>query len=504
VDASGWSTQRGTEYVLSRAYNGPTCARQVSDVVAQAERSLRRVRMTGSGLSFSDVAICDDWLLSPRGLARIFDDVDRSRLRSGLASASRLVRIQSGVRIRELNQTLDRRGLALANMGGWDEQTFVGAAMTGTHGSGLDYGPLASQIASIQLVGPGGRLLQVEPSNGITDRATFAGHLEDDSSLRIDLVQDDDLFDAVVVSMGSMGIVYAVVLEAVPKFWLIERRTLTTWEDLAASTGDLPRLVRGEAVSSDLGRPDHFEVFYTPYSDATGKHMALLTQRWRRAPEPPIRGTNRQGSIWYSLLTALGLGADMAHLLEPYVARFDRAQILSFHQTALSQLAEDHYVNVGYEVFNTGRPNQLMVYGIEMAFDVSQAVEAVNRSFALATSLANDGIYQTSPISLRFVAASGAHLAMQHGRTTMTMEVPMAVGIPGAEEVLRRYELELMSSMGARPHWGLDRNVLHGTDQVARLYPQWPRWRDAFRRLNPLGVFDGRFTDRLGISGRSV
>jgi hypothetical protein len=57
--------------------------------------------------------------------------------------------------------------------------------------------------------------------------------------------------------------------------------------------------------------------------------------------------------------------------------------------------------------------------------------------------------------------------------------------------------------MAARPHWGLDRNVLHGTEELERLYPAWPKWREAFHRLNPNGVFDGRLTDRLGISRRS-
>jgi hypothetical protein len=503
VDRFGWPAGRGTEYVLPRSFHAPTSAKQLSDVVAEAGRTSRRVRLTGSGLSFSDVALCDDWLLSPQRLTQIFASVDRSQIRPE-AETGRLVRLQTGVRIRELNAELDRRGLALTNMGGWDEQTLVGAAMTGTHGSGLEFGPIESQLRSIQLVGPGGRLLQVEPTGGITNPAAFRGRLDEDSSLRVELVQDDDLFRAVAVSLGCLGLVYAVVLEAVEKFWIIERRTLTTWEDLAAPTGDFWRLLRGEAVTgSDLGKPDHFEVFYTPYADAGGKHSALLTQRWRRRPEPPVGGTNHQGSIWYSLVTAAGLAADRAHHLEPIVAHFDRGQMLAFHRTALSQLAEERYVNVSYGVFNVGRPNELMVYGVEMAFDVSQAKEAVERSFSLANELADEGLLQTAPVSLRFVAPSNAHLAMQQGRTTMTMEVPMAIGIPGAEEILWRYELEFMRNMGARPHWGLDRNVIRDAQTVRHLYPKWDKWLEAYRRLNPVGTFDGRLTDRLGISRRA-
>src|SRR6185503_3327720 len=78
------------------------------------------------------------------------------------------VRVEAGITVKELNLHLERHHLALTNMGGYDAQTIVGAATTGTHGSGLAFGPIASQIRSLELVTTGGEVLKVEPDPGIT------------------------------------------------------------------------------------------------------------------------------------------------------------------------------------------------------------------------------------------------------------------------------------------------------------------------------------------------
>ena len=57
-----------------------------------------------------------------------------------------------------------------------------------------------------------------------------------------------------------------------------------------------------------------------------------------------------------------------------------------------------------------------------------------------------------------------------------------------------------MSEFGARPHWGLDMNILQSFDSVRRLYPKADLWLEKFKQMNAKGTFDGNLTDRLGIS----
>jgi hypothetical protein len=120
----------------------PESAKQLSDYIRKATENRKRVRMTGSGHSASDVAITNEVLFTPEKLNKPLT-LQRTRLKN--PNEPRLVRVMSGIRIRDLNDYLDKNGLALFNMGGYDGQTIAGVMMTATHGSGLAYGPIADQ-----------------------------------------------------------------------------------------------------------------------------------------------------------------------------------------------------------------------------------------------------------------------------------------------------------------------------------------------------------------------
>jgi L-gulono-1,4-lactone dehydrogenase len=177
------------------------------------------VRAVGADHAWSDVALTDGYLFEPEALNRI------SRLDDGSlkheARGRKLVRVEGGTHLHALNDALDRMGLALPNMGGYDAQTIAGVVSTSTHGSGLRFGPFPELMHSIDLVVSAGEALRVEPANSPTDPARFT-----ERDLR--LVQDDHTFAAAVCSMGTMGLIHSLVLEVREKFWLNEVRTLST------------------------------------------------------------------------------------------------------------------------------------------------------------------------------------------------------------------------------------------------------------------------------------
>jgi hypothetical protein len=512
----GWSNALGTAYTLPRWKWAPTSAADLVTAVRRASAEGRRIRMTGSGHSFSDVALNDDWLLSPLGLVCPLP-VDTGTLRAD-AQPETLFRVQSGCTVHALNAALDARGLALPNMGAADVQTYVGAASTGTHGSGLAYGPLASQIVSIQVVGPRGTMLQVEPEGGITDRARFTGRLLEAPDVRVELVRKTHLFDALAVGLGSLGVIYAVTLRATKKFWLIERRTYTTWECLAQPGGVVDRIVAGEPIwpvvpdQAPLGagpgfpdrshEPEHVEINYSPYpgADAGKTHVAMLTQRWRCDTPPPGVGGER-GSLLFSVGTELSVLADHLGILPAFEPK-TTDKIQRFHATAMKQMAQPYYANPSHDVFTVGAIDDLHVYGIELHFDLAKTRAAVARNLEIAGKLADEGIHHSSPPTLRFIGPAQALLAMQNGRKTVSMEFGVFTGAYGAEELLRSYETAFVGGeYGGRPHWGLDRNYLKSAAAVKALYPDtWGPFLDALGELNPDGTFDGAVTDRLGIS----
>jgi hypothetical protein len=81
----------------------------------------------------------------------------------------------------------------------------------------------------------------------------------------------------------------------------------------------------------------------------------------------------------------------------------------------------------------------------------------------------------------------------------------MLVGARGADYLLTNYEVAYLREFRARPHWGLDLDVIRNAETVGWLYPDsYPKWEKVYRELNARGTFNGPFTDRLGISlGRS-
>lgn len=490
-----WENWTKTESVEPEYLVQPESAAQLVDYVGRASRAGKRVRMTGSGHSASEVAITRDVMFTPEKLNKPLA-LDRNRLKN--ANDPTLARVMSGIRVRDLNAFLDANGRALINMGGYDGQTIAGVMMTATHGSGLAYGPMADQIVSLQVVGERGRMMQIEPANGITNPATWPGYLEENRNIAVELIQDDDAFNAARVAIGSMGVVYAVTLKTDRKFWLREKRWKTTWEALSAPGGAIERLIAGQPVYADRPSPEHWELQYSPYATRDGTHSVLVTERYRSyepLPEQPQSQRGQPGTEFVSGLITL-FEKPLAWILStiPSLAP-------TILETTLDTQQDDDFTNVSYRVFNIGVVNYTDAIAIEAAFDIRDTVAGIERSFSLAESMLARGIPHTGPIAVRFVKSTDNFIAMQQGRNSMFMEVIMLADTTGAQDLLKTYQRTMRDEFSARPHWGLDLKLLQSSADASALYPKWNDWITQFRRFNN-GTFDGKVTDRLGISVR--
>ncbi|MBV8990143.1 MAG: FAD-binding protein, partial [Solirubrobacterales bacterium] len=213
-----WKNHLGNQQIDPLRIYAPGNINEVSEIVREAEAAGVTVRAVGSGHSWSDVALTRGFLLRTDGLAKPIPagpDFLREDWRD-----RQLVQTETGIRIGELNAFLDGRGLALSNMGGYDQQTMAGVISTSTHGSGITFGPLNDFVRSLDIVTAGGVVYRIEPTDGPTDRAAYEAH----HTGRRTLIQDDRWFDAVAVGMGCMGVICTVTLEVRPKYYLREVR----------------------------------------------------------------------------------------------------------------------------------------------------------------------------------------------------------------------------------------------------------------------------------------
>jgi hypothetical protein len=462
---------------------------EVAGIVREAEREGVTVRAVGSGHSWSDAALTRGFMLDPGGLARPLE-LETEVLREG-AGARSLVRVESGIRIRELNQHLEGLGLALPNMGGYDGQTIAGVVSTSTHGSGIGFGPLNDLVRSLDLVVAGGRVVRIEPEPGLTDPEAFAARYPDR-----DLRQSDEAFNAAVVGFGCMGVICSLILEVRDAFYLKERRWLSSWsevkEQLApGADGGLPAI---------LAEHDHYEVYVNPHGNESGDNDCLITTRDEvGGPAPERSGRHRSRR---NLLAELGsrLWFITPHVLNFVIDRWPRTTPWLLTK-ALEGLADDEYTDRSYRVLNIGAANLLPAYSAEIALPLDgRHVEAMDAVIEIAAARARIGnVFNTAPVSLRFVRASEAHLSMMQGRDTMMMELIEMTRTEGGYEALAAYE-EALDRCGGRPHWGQVNTLTGGLAKLRRLYAQLDSWLVVHDELNSSGVFDGPMSARVGIA----
>ena len=144
MTASGavWRNWGRTESVRPLRVERPATAGAVQRAVAAAAASGLRIKPVGSGHSFTGIAVAPGVQLDLTDLSGVIDaDVATGR-----------VTLAAGTRLHQLSHLLAPYGLALPNMGDVDRQTIAGATSTGTHGTGLGFDGLATQIVAAKLV----------------------------------------------------------------------------------------------------------------------------------------------------------------------------------------------------------------------------------------------------------------------------------------------------------------------------------------------------------------
>jgi hypothetical protein len=192
------------------------------------------------------------------------------------------------------------RSWALETMGNAAGQTVVGAISTGTHGGDHRIPPLADLVMAVHLVADGGKHYWIEPKNlSIPQHSGINYSLTDKAKLEnlygqfgeFEVIYDDDLFNAVLVSIGRFGIIYSVILRAVPQYALWEQRELTTWQEVYDD-------LRRNKTSSNFFNADFLQIAIqlTQYENFT-KNRAAVTKRTRLPLGEPIGRKERRGEL---------------------------------------------------------------------------------------------------------------------------------------------------------------------------------------------------------------
>src|SRR5690606_36781887 len=136
----------------------------------------------------------------------------------------------AGTYLYEVGPLLAEYGLALLNMGDIQKQSLAGAISTGTHGTGLTLGSFSSMVETWGFVNGMGEY--IEHQRG-----------------------DDDLSEALHVSIGLLGILVKVTIKVIPLYSLHFTSERRQFKDEMIH---YPHTIRAHR---------HVEWFYFPSSD---------------------------------------------------------------------------------------------------------------------------------------------------------------------------------------------------------------------------------------------
>ncbi len=231
----------------------PKTLAQLANAVLQAERAGHHVRAFGSKWSFGD-AVSATTGNPPRPGAMIATDQLKKYLKDDLPlivaagmDPTFLWCVEAGMKATALTSLL---GLSdqMLEAGGASGQSIAGMMSTSTHSADSLVPPFVEYIRAIHLVGAGGIEYWIERDERITDPARLQNRYPCLAAGNIHY--NTRLFNAVVVSAGSMGVIYSVIIEVVPIFAVRQHRVATTWEKLVASDPDLSLVMSGSYMQN--------------------------------------------------------------------------------------------------------------------------------------------------------------------------------------------------------------------------------------------------------------
>lgn len=433
----GWRNWAGNQRSTPREIVRVCSTSELSDAIKRGASSAGRVRVVGSGHSFTDLGITDGTLISLSDPGRVLR-VDRT------TEGEPCVTVGAGMPLWRLNRFLANLGLALPNLGDIDRQTVAGAISTGTHGTGPHLGGLPTFVAGFELVTADGSVLTASAE------------------------EEPEVFHCGRVALGALGVLSAVTLRCVDAFTL----------EALERPERVDRVI--DSFDEEVRANQHFEFYWVPHTGwALTKRNNPIEPGASLAPRPRWR-TLRDDV----LLANVGFGA---------LCRLGRRvpSLVPRLATALPSTGEVRYTEQSDRVFTSPR----WVRFVEMEYRVPRHLTTAALQ-AVMDIVKSKGLMVSFPVEVRVSAADDIPLSMAHGSDSGWVAVHMYRGVeyrPYFDAV--EAAIHDLAGNEARPHWG-KLHTLTAADLKPR-YPEWDRFQAIRRRLDPEGVFTSSAIERV-------
>mgnify|MGYP002634816429 FL=1 len=397
-------------------------------LVTEAAATGATLRVVGVLHFWSDIAMSDGVLVSLDRMQRVLE-LDAAGLR---------VRVQAGIRVKQLNEALAAAGLALPIVGSVVEQSVAGVLATGTHGSSLVHGNIADSVVGMRLV-------------------TGQGDV-------VELQDDDPRLPAARVALGALGVVTEVTLRVVSAFQLCETTEAVSFDDAVRDMAEIARSA------------EYVKLWWLPHTDVVIIFRAARTTDLGRI-SPIARWLDEHLLNRLVFAAVLRLG----RLFRGLIAPLNRL-------IARTYLKPRRTIGRSDRVLSLAMPPRHRETEYALALADAGAALAATRALILNHDLRVNFITE-----VRFVRGDDAWMSPASGRDTCQLGAYMG-DAAGVERYFSEFETA-MKALGGRPHWGKSFRVT--TDELRAIYPDFQRFRDLVETWDPQRIFRNRFVARL-------
>lgn len=405
-------------------YYKPSTEEQIVDIIKYAKAQGLKVRVYGSGHSWTHLAEAQGQILINLDNCQGVVQVDKN---------TKQVTVKAGSKLYALSGWLEKEGLAMQNMGDINKQAFAGALSTGTHGTGISFGIIPTQVVKLIFI------------NGKGEKITCSNE------------ENSEIFKAAQVSLGALGVITEVTIQAVDLYNLhIQKKK----EKLSQIIPQLPQIVANNR---------HFEFYWFPYTDTIqSKYLNITSEK------PNVSSFKKWFNDIFLENNAFKLLSEVSRIIPGSGSSKTVSQISGL---AISNSSE---INVSHKVFSTER----LVKFVEMEYGVP-AEKGPECLLAIKEFIEKNKIKVHFPIEFRYVKGDDIYISPAYGRDTVFISCHMYLGMPyeayfrGVEEIFLRFE--------GRPHWG--KMHYQTAAYFEKIYPKWHEFLAIRKQMDPDGLF---------------
>lgn len=416
-----WSNWSGSVTFTPKQILYPKSIEEIVLIIRRTKHAGKYLRVVGSGYSLPPLVMTDQVLVSLDKLTGI----------ESINTEEHTATVFAGTTLSDLTDSLAASGYALENLGDANAQSIAGTLSTGTHGTGLHFGILSTQVVAYTIVTAEGKIMECA------------------------IGKNEELFRAAQLSLGLLGIIVKITLRVVPSYRLHMRTFRMELEQCLAEIGQL------------CAEHRNVEFLWYPYTKT-----ALV--KTYNTTEDPISEHKK----WQEL---------RSHVKESYVFGFLSFLCILFpklNKTVSRYIAEamleEDKIDDSPNIYVQQQP--IRFHEIEYFIPLEHVQSVVKE---IEETIEREQYEVHLALQCRFVKGDDVWLSPAYQRDSAAISLRIHTGVP-YEHFFRTMEAIFLQYEG-RPHWGKWHSLTR--EKAEALFPKLVDFRNLRVLFDPYDSF---------------